>query len=283
MPCYQLYKIHRLPRDGRPIVIRYFHNREIIGPHSHAFLELMIVLEDGGLHLVDNQQFPFRRGDICLLGPTHYHQGTTADGEWLHYYVINFLPEVLSLTSASAHSLANHLILREFLLPTPFVPIHVPEAVLQDLEAFCRVLLRHNDDESPNADHHRSLLLTAILYEILPFLPTMDVQLPSALLTVLETIALRYHEDLTNQELAQSIGVSPSRLCQIVKTHTGSTVKDLLVRRRLLEAKQLLSETTLSMLEVMLESGFNDYGYFSRVFKQDTGLSPTEFRRQSRQ
>jgi AraC-like DNA-binding protein len=264
----------------RQIVIQYFRDRLIKGPHSHAFLEIMIVLEDGGLHLVDNQQYPCRRGDINLLGPAHYHQGSTVDGEWIHYCVISFLPEVLSLTSASEQNLTNHLILREFLLPTPFVPIHVPEAVLQNIEALCRVLMCHNDENSPNADHHRSLLLTTILYEILPFIPAMNDTLPSALLTVLQTIALRFQEDLTNQELAHAIGVSPSRLSQVVKMHTGSTVKDILVRRRLIEAKQLLRETTLSMLEVMLESGFNDYGYFYRVFKQDTGVSPSEFRQQ---
>jgi len=46
-------------------------------------------------------------------------------------------------------------------------------------------------------------------------------------------------------------------------------------------AKKLLRETNLKMWQVAEESGFNDYHYFSKVFKKAEGMSPAQYRKHS--
>jgi AraC-like DNA-binding protein len=50
--------------------------------------------------------------------------------------------------------------------------------------------------------------------------------------------------------------------------------------RKLIEARQLLINTNLSISEIGYELGYNEKAYFSRVFTKKTGLTPTDFRGQ---
>jgi AraC-like DNA-binding protein len=242
---------------------------------------MLIVIDDGGLHIVDGQPYPLHRGDVHLLGPSSIHHGVPVADEVTNYYNIEFSPEVLCFSAHDAIDWRRQLILREFFLPRPFAPITVTDSVLPDLHALCQVLERHMDEQSALATHCRSLLLTSLLYMLAPCIPDIESAETSTLFTVMDIINSRFREELTNLELAHAARVSPPRLAQICKSTTGKTVKDLLVQRRLTEAKLLLTETSLSVMEVMMESGFNDLSYFHRVFKQDTGHSPKEFRAQS--
>ena len=54
----------------------------------------------------------------------------------------------------------------------------------------------------------------------------------------------------------------------------GSTIKSLIVQRRLQEAKRLLGFTIRSVEDIANELGFNDPAYFNREFKKHTGLAP---------
>ena len=44
------------------------------------------------------------------------------------------------------------------------------------------------------------------------------------------------------------------------------------------QAKKLLSDTSMSMKEICMEVGYSDANYFSRAFKKNVGLSPTEYK-----
>jgi AraC family transcriptional regulator, transcriptional activator of pobA len=64
----------------------------------------------------------------------------------------------------------------------------------------------------------------------------------------------------------------------IVKEITGLTVNELIHKRIILEAKRLLINEHLDILQIAFELGFKDASYFARFFKRSTGLSPTQFR-----
>jgi AraC-like DNA-binding protein len=52
-----------------------------------------------------------------------------------------------------------------------------------------------------------------------------------------------------------------------------------LQRYRVNQAKSLLKDSQKTIMEIALEVGFSDSGYFSRVFHRETGMSPEQFRR----
>lgn len=80
-------------------------------------------------------------------------------------------------------------------------------------------------------------------------------------------------------EFAEKLNVSPNHLNKVIKTTTGKTAKSLINEALVLEAKNLLFETDLSIGEVAAELGMEDPAYFSRLFKQHEGKTPQQFRK----
>lgn len=77
---------------------------------------------------------------------------------------------------------------------------------------------------------------------------------------------------------ANAFALTPKRLNEITKETSGRTVTELLHDRIVLEAKRNLAFSHKSVKEICYELGFEDPAYFSRFFKNNTGISPQDFR-----
>ena len=78
--------------------------------------------------------------------------------------------------------------------------------------------------------------------------------------------------------LASQLGVSSRTLIRRFKSATGVSIGQYLQQRRLDEAQALLRRTNLSITEVGVAVGLNDASHFSRMFREQTGLTPSAFR-----
>ena len=87
-----------------------------------------------------------------------------------------------------------------------------------------------------------------------------------------------YTRPLARWEIAESIGVNEDYLSRVFKRELGITPWDYLNRYRVYRAKALLVSTHESVGEVARKAGFSDAAYFSRVFRQVTGVSPSVYR-----
>jgi AraC-like DNA-binding protein len=84
------------------------------------------------------------------------------------------------------------------------------------------------------------------------------------------------------KEIADAIGVSKSYLSRIFHSEVGISVWEYLSRYRVLKARELLALTDESITDIAARVGFEDVGYFGRVFRRWAGHSPRSFRQQSR-
>ena len=89
------------------------------------------------------------------------------------------------------------------------------------------------------------------------------------------------NEPFSVGKLVNHIGYGRSRLFELFRANTGMTPNDYLRRLRLEAARELLSNTSRSVTEIAFKVGFNSSQYFSTVFLQYTGLTPTGFRSQA--
>ena len=87
-------------------------------------------------------------------------------------------------------------------------------------------------------------------------------------------------ESLSRGQIAVQMAVSESYLTRIFRRDLGIAPWEYLTRTRIEQAKELLRLTRLTITEIASQVGYNDSGYFSRVFHQQTGRSPLSFRRQ---
>lgn len=79
---------------------------------------------------------------------------------------------------------------------------------------------------------------------------------------------------------AEKLNMSVRNLNLICQSIFDKSVSEIIETRKLIEARQLLLNSDLSISEIGYELGFNEKAYFTRVFTKRTGLTPTDFRNQ---
>ncbi|KAA6440627.1 helix-turn-helix domain-containing protein [Dyadobacter flavalbus] len=93
-----------------------------------------------------------------------------------------------------------------------------------------------------------------------------------------QKIETAYQEGRTIEELIQDIPASRRNVVRRFKQAIGLTPIEYLQKTRIEAAKKLLEQTDQSVLEVMLNSGYNDLKSFRQLFKKSTGVTPKEYR-----
>ncbi|MCI8600713.1 MAG: AraC family transcriptional regulator [Oscillospiraceae bacterium] len=90
-------------------------------------------------------------------------------------------------------------------------------------------------------------------------------------------ISRNYILDISNEDIASFVGVSPSHLYRVFSLELGVSPTRFLTNYRLSEAAALLQSTGMSVSEVAASVGFKDPLYFSRVFRKVKGVSPSAY------
>jgi len=142
------------------------------------------------------------------------------------------------------------------------------------------------------------------LWEYYAKLPVLDMELTKAYAHILQacasyvwmneyiriqqgTLGFQIYEYLL-RHLDQKIQISDlmdefklgkTTLSKVVKEEHGMTIMELLSSLRMAEAKRLLHNSSLSVMEIARQVGIHDYNYFSKLFRHATGMTPTEYRR----
>lgn len=86
-------------------------------------------------------------------------------------------------------------------------------------------------------------------------------------------------DPLTSSALAQQLFVSEGHFRYLFRAALGISPSDYIRQIRIQKAQELLQTSLLSIKCIAEETGFSDYRKFSRIFKQEKGMSPMEFRR----
>lgn len=94
----------------------------------------------------------------------------------------------------------------------------------------------------------------------------------------MEYIRSNFNRKITLEEIASYVHLSGSHLSGTFHKETGQTISAYINHVRIEKSKQLLIATLTPIAEVAALCGFEDQSYFSRVFRQGTGLSPKRFR-----
>ena len=94
-----------------------------------------------------------------------------------------------------------------------------------------------------------------------------------------EYIIAHLDEDLSVEKIAKSVHLSPSHFSRLFREMTGFSPYDALLNLRLERAKELLSQTSLSVSEVAYRTGFHSDANFIYFFKKETKISPLKFRK----
>ncbi|MGJ7034550.1 response regulator [Anoxybacillus eryuanensis] len=87
-----------------------------------------------------------------------------------------------------------------------------------------------------------------------------------------------YCYDVTLEEVAKYVHLTPYYFSKLFKKETGQTFIDYVTHLRIEKAKQLMCDEGLTVKEACYRVGYKDPNYFSRVFKKVTNMTPTQYR-----
>ncbi|MDZ7899203.1 MAG: helix-turn-helix transcriptional regulator [Arcicella sp.] len=152
------------------------------------------------------------------------------------------------------------------------------ENIIIILERLCR---EYHADKNCRNDILRTYLM-ALFSELKPFIEASKPKNQNAASLITEEFkkALSVHILSKNKitDYAELLNVSPNHLNKCVKNTVGKSAHDLLNEMLLLEAKVLLKQTNLNITEIAFKIGKSEISDFTRFFKAQTGISPSEYR-----
>src|SRR6266702_1576340 len=251
--------------------------------HIHDFPVLMYI-DRAGQTAVGDPTHPVRDGDAYVLAA-----GEIIDPSLVHTiaagYGVFFDPTALGGDGpAPWSSWRAHPLLVPFLhaIPCVLVCLHVPPARQPVWTATIAAIDTELTDRAEGYRQAALAYLTLLLVDVARLATDVVGDLrrsnETLLAEVFDVIERRFAQPLSLRDVAESIGVTPGYLTTLVRRRTGRTVVDWIIERRMLQARQLLTETDLPISEIARRVGLPDPGYFARMFRHSNGITPREWR-----
>ena len=102
------------------------------------------------------------------------------------------------------------------------------------------------------------------------------------ILKILQYIDEHYTEKITLNDICEYLDISVSHLTRLFKTSTGYTLVEYINNLRIREAGKLLVSTKEAISQIALDTGFESFSYFGKLFSKYYNLSPMKYRRKHR-
>lgn len=92
-------------------------------------------------------------------------------------------------------------------------------------------------------------------------------------------IDVHYREEIRREELGKMVYLNADYLSRTFKKELGISISTYILQKRVDEAKKLLKQSNLPINTVSLSVGYSNFSYFTKMFKENTGYAPLEYRR----
>jgi AraC family transcriptional regulator len=233
-----------------------------------------------------------------LTLPTHAHDSAgfayTFSGEYVERYdriaftcrrgVVTYSPPFAPHSNTFADAPCRCLIIE--LKPRWMTKLELQQKLTATPDYFCgetfAALSRRFVHELSQDDAATPIALQALTLELIALALRGDERRhrrpPRWLVQVKERLDVEFASNLSLAELAAAAGIHPVHLAAQFRAHYGCTVGGYVRRRRIDLACQRIRAGKRSLLDIALEAGFATQSHFSRVFRVEVGVTPTEFR-----
>ena len=98
---------------------------------------------------------------------------------------------------------------------------------------------------------------------------------------ILRYVCQHFNEDIPIADTARHFGITYEHLSRLYKTKTGMTYSEHIRQLRIAKAKQLLQESSHSILDIAIECGYTNERTFYRAFQSSVGVTPKAYREKS--
>lgn len=244
--------------------------------HFHDFYELSLIYEGESDFLVNGEKIKVLPGTIHMVTPSDYHMQMTKEDQTFRYINLIFSHDLLDDDLAAAFE--NHT--RPIWLQPDRNSAESIFSLAQNL------LLEYQSWEKGKSFPFSEQLIEhgiqILCIQIARLLDSTQTNEQDSLLPVRKAISIirrEYRREITLQEIADQVYLSPAYLSQLFHKTVGVSFSSYLTDYRLQMAARYLSSNTLLLKEIAPLCGFPTFPYFSAAFKKRFGMSPSEYRK----
>lgn len=255
----------------------YWVNFEYPQYHGHTDWELVIVLNDEILHKINGTEKILTMGTACLIGPKDSHA---------LFYPGRKKNQFQAVTITARDSYVKSLL--DLLSPTLYEELCSDPHPLyftlspNTLDKYTNMLLNiqtYRNESTPNMERQCNVIFSSL---VLNFLERQQHE-ASGIPDVLKSFIRQLNNPLiTNEEIKKAQAEMPysyPQLTRIFKKYMHCTITQYVNKTKLQHAKELLSNTEMSLSEITNELNFESTSHFHSLFKKHFNLTPAEYRR----
>lgn len=244
--------------------------------HTHEFYELFITIEGEVYHHCNQQKTLLFQNSLCLVKPEDVHCFRKGQCKSVHFMNLAFSREIYEKAQ---------YIWREFYggLPEKMEDyVNIPGNLSQSTASRILYLMKCmvHEGEIPG-----DKIILGILLDSFTFLQNQKANreiIPGWLESVCHKMQRTENYQIGLERFVELSDKSQEYLNRVMKKYYGMTTTAYLNAIRLEEAAFLLRTTDESVLNIMLECGFNNVSYFNQRFKEGYGITPTRYRQFNR-
>lgn len=270
--------------EGKLIAVRT-HTRFVHFPsHRHNFIEVLYVCEGSLINIIGGKQVVIEAGELLFLNQFTRHEILPAGKNDI---AINFmiLPEFFDVAYTMAGSnnvLADFLVnvLRQNEEKGEYLHFRVAEVLqIQNLlENMIYSLVTGRGDQNRINQTTMGLIFLYLLDSV----QYAEMRVPNQYENMISMTTLDYIEQnyktATLTELCVRLHLPMHVLSKMIKKNTGFNFKELLQRKRMNKAIELMCETELPISDIIAAVGYENGSYFHRVFREKYHVTPRAFR-----
>jgi AraC family transcriptional activator of pobA len=280
LPVYQIKKFN-CHADANDLYFNDFKSHLIThdfieNSHSHTFYLLVLFTKGSGFHTVDFDTYEIQPNSLFILKPGQVHSWQLSED--IDGYIAFYSQEVYNVYFGSKQ-IDEYSFYRD-LKNSPEMILN--EFQTQDISNYFNLLLEENSkNEYKKLDKLLNLLdiIHIELARIYESLQEHNLHPYNLKMKELEQLVNQYFKtEKLPSFYADKMNMSLKHLNRICKNVLDVTLTEFIYSKIILESKRLLSSNVMTIGEVANELGFENYSYFTKVFKKYTNLTPKGFR-----
>ena len=270
--------------EGKLIAVRT-HTRFVHFPsHRHNYIEVLYVCQGQLTNIIGGKEVVIHAGELLFLNQYTRHEILPAGQEDI---AINFmiLPEFFDVAYTMA---GNNNVLADFLVNVLRQDeergeyLHFKVAEVLQIQNLLENIIYSLVTGRGNQNKINQTTMGLIFLYLMDSVQYVEMRLPNQYENMISMTTLDYIEQkyrmATLTELCDMLHLPMHVLSKMIKKTTGFNFKELLQRKRLSKAVELMCDTDLPISDIIAAVGYENNSYFHRVFKERYGVTPRAFR-----
>lgn len=251
--------------------------------HLHPVYEIYYLLNGTRKIFLDDSIYILEKGDMVFIPMNTIHKTSYVNDKTHERIVINFNDKAVpDIKSPNCRISFKNIFRAE---PV----IHISNIHRDYIEGLLNRMLSEHEQSDGYSDINIKNCLQELIIFLIRYKRHKDseyihsIGMTDAIMQeAARYIRSNYSQDLSLEEVAAHVSISPSYFSKKFKHSTGFGYKEYLVNVRIQEASDMLLETNASVNEIALKCGFNDSDYFGSAFKRIKGVSPLKYRKNNK-